>query len=121
MAVPVHLLIVDDHAQVRLALAQRLSRVPEAVILAAVPDVSSAVPLVRSLHPDVVLYEPKATGHLLTNELGQLLAAGRPVVVWTSWLEGNEAADFLRAGARAVLLKDTNITSLIEKLASIAL
>ncbi len=120
MAMPVHLLIVDDHAQVRLALAERLRRLPEAIILAAVSDVASAVPLVRALRPDVVLYEPKTSGHRLCDDLAPLLAAGCPVVVWTSWLDDDEADSFLRAGARAVLLKDKNIPRLIQRLASIA-
>jgi NarL family two-component system response regulator YdfI len=120
MAMPVHLLIVDEHAQVRLALAERLLRVPQAIVLGAVSDVASAVPLVRNLHPDVVLYEPKTARQRQHDDLAPLLAAGSPVVVWTSWLDDDEAQAFLRAGARDVLLKDTNILALIERLAAIA-
>jgi len=119
MATALHLLIVDEHAQVRLALSERLRRLPGTVVLGAVPDVASAVPLVHTLQPDIVLFEPKSAGHSQQEGLKPLLAAGRPVVVWTSWLGDDDVDTFLRAGARAVLLKDTNIAGLVSRLASI--
>ncbi len=119
MAVPVQLLIVDEHAQVRQAIAQRLRRLPGAIILGAVSDVATAVPLVRTLRPDVVLFEPKTSDGRRRHGLEPLLNAGSPVVVWTSSLEDDEADGYLRAGASAVLLKNTNMPELIRTLASI--
>jgi DNA-binding NarL/FixJ family response regulator len=119
MAMPLRLLIVDGHDRVRAALAQRLQRTPGVVVVGAAAEVSAAVQLSRTVAPDVVLYEPKTIQGNPMVGLQQLLVAGHPVVVWTSLLLHGEADAFLRAGAAAVLLKDTNLTLLLAALAGL--
>ncbi len=112
----VRLIIVDGHAGVRAALAERLRRVPGIVVVGAVAEVPVAARASRELAPDVVIYEPRTTqGNPLASL--RLLALGRPVVVWTTSLRRGEAEALLRAGAASVLLKDTNLTLLLAAVA----
>lgn len=114
------LVIVDGHERARLALAQRLQRIPGARVLAAVGDVRDAARLIEEQAPDLVLYEPRTVREDPLAALQLLRHAGRPVVVWTSSLMPGEAEAFLHAGASAVLLKESNLTHLIEILRRLA-
>lgn len=113
------LVIVDEHTVVRDALVQRLSRCPTVQVLGAVADVTSALPLVASGRPDLVLYEPKSCTHPNTTDFASLVAAGKPIVVWTSSVFEDEVQRYRQAGAAAVLLKDPDIPHLVSTLASV--
>ena len=113
----VRLLIVDQHKGVREAVAQRLDRRADAQVLGAVGSVDRAMQLIAANKPDLVLYEPKGMVKHDPGELTALVAAGSPVVVWTSSLVANEAEMYKSDGAAAVLLKAGSIARLVAALA----
>jgi DNA-binding NarL/FixJ family response regulator len=117
--IAVRLVIVEEHTGVRDALVHRLHRRTDAQVLGAVESVERAVQLIATNKPDLVLYEPKCVAKHNPAGFSALLAAGRPVVVWTSSLLADEAETFTRAGAAAVLLKDCDISHLVATLASV--
>jgi DNA-binding NarL/FixJ family response regulator len=119
MVTPVGLLIVEDHEQVRTALVRRLGRMQEVRVLAAAANARAAVRLIEELRPDVVLCEPRAAGDDPLAGLRRLAAVGAPVVVWTCSLLPGERESFMQAGAAAVLVKDTHLTSLVATLCSL--
>lgn len=114
MRAPLTFLVVDGHAAVRTALVQRLRRAPGVAVLGAAAGPAEAVQLIRRLAPDVVLYDPKTVEGDARSTLRALLAAGSPVVVWTSSLRAGEAEALLRAGASAALLKDRDLSPLLH-------
>ena len=116
---PLRLLLVEGHERVRHAFARRLRRISDARLVGAVADCASAIPQATRLAPDVVLCEPRATGGMAG--LRRLVAAGRPVVVWTSSLTEDEEEHYLRAGVAAVLLKDGDLPALLKSVRSVLL
>ncbi len=91
MVLPV--LIIEAHDQVRGALAQRLRHRPDVMVLAAIVDVPSAVPLLHSLKPDLVLSEPKTGPRHHAVPLRELVETGQPIIVWASSLHRGRRAD----------------------------
>jgi DNA-binding NarL/FixJ family response regulator len=111
---PLTLVIVDGHERARSALVRRLQRMPNVRVLAAVDDVGLAVTLIGELGPDVVLLEPKTVEERSPTAVSRLADTGRPIVVLTSSLVEGEAKNLIKAGASAVLLKDTDFQGLIH-------
>ena len=106
-------LLIEGHERVRAALSDAFGRIQE-LTLVAVSSAASAIPLVSELEPDIVLYEPRADGS--TSMLRHLVAAGRPVVVWTCSLTEGEGQVYLEACVAAVYLKSTNLDLLVTNL-----
>lgn len=99
------LLIVDGHAKVRLALAERLGRMGEVRAVVGAGDLATGVRIANALAPDVVLFDPRTIAGDGATALALLGAGQRPVVVYASSLDTDELGQFTRAGAAAVLLK----------------
>lgn len=112
------LLIVERHAGVRAALAQRLHTLQGVATCDAI-DVDTAVQRISEVMPDAVLYEPKTTDGYQADELHRLVQAGCPVVVLTSSLVDGEAEEFKQAGAAAVVLKGTPFSLLLQTIAAV--
>jgi general secretion pathway protein E len=109
-------LLVDDDAAVRRALAQSLGAVGVKVLQAA--NGEAALAYVRRLHPDVVLTEVAVPG---LDAIGLLAAlAGDPsapvVVVHTEQSDDALDAWLHEAGARAVLRRDMPVDALVARL-----
>ena len=101
------LLIVDGHQGVREALLRRLRHVPGIQAVAAVGSIEPAMRLAQELAPDTVLYDPKTVEGDAVEAIGRLAAGGRCVIVLTSSLSEGEETALARAGAAAILLKDS--------------
>lgn len=110
------LVLVDGHDQIRSALATGLRRFASVRLLAAVGEVESAVPVIETKRPQVVLFEPKTMHRPVQRSLPVLLATACPVVIWTSSLVDGEADMLLRSGATAVLLKEVRLAHLVHGL-----
>jgi DNA-binding NarL/FixJ family response regulator len=110
---PLTLVIVDGHDGARAALAARLQRMPGVRVLAAVGELEIAGQLVGNLLPDAVLLEPRTVHGDPVAALRRLVGTGLPIVIVTSSLVSGEAEAFVRAGASAVLVKDSDLPGLL--------
>lgn len=114
----IRLLIVDDHAEVRQALKQRLDSEPDMTVVGDVAAAEAALEMVRTLSPNVVLIDSKrADGRGL--ELISWIAQsglGSVVVVLTSYPSEWERWAAHRAGAVNYLLKEIDSPLLIERI-----
>lgn len=115
MAALIRVLVVDDHADVRLALRSRLGSAPDLCVVGDVGDVEAALVMEEAFRPDVVLIEPKrADGRGL--ELIHWIARHYPltaVVALTSYPSDWESWTAHRAGVAQYLLKDIGSTDLV--------
>lgn len=114
------LLIVDGHAGVRVALARRLRQAPGIKAAVAVGDLDAAVRLAAQLLPEVIVCDPRTLPAAPADVVRVLAATGAAVVVLTSSLDEGEAAALERAGARAVVLKGSALTTLVESVQTAA-
>ena len=119
MATPITVLLVDGHAGVRAALADRLCHAPGVGAVTATGTLEAAVQLSQEVIPDVVLYDPRTVAGNGADGVRLLGQGGRPVVVLTSSLLEDERAALLRAGAAAVLLKGTAVPALVTAMAAV--
>jgi response regulator RpfG family c-di-GMP phosphodiesterase len=110
------ILLLDGHDGVRSALAARLRHAEGVRAVDAVSELSDALSLASSKPPDAVIYDPHTVEGRADDVIPQLAAGGRPVIVLTSSLVGDEAAALTRAGAAALLLKGSNVSSLLREI-----
>jgi DNA-binding NarL/FixJ family response regulator len=112
MTGPVRVLIADDQDMVRVGLATILDAEPSIDVVGQARDGLEAVDRVRSLRPDVCLFDIRMP-HLDGIEATRLVAGPEvahpvPVIVITTFDQDEYVYDALRAGARGFLLKDAD-------------
>ena len=121
MTSPFRVLIVDDHPEVRHALAVRLGSTPDVAVVGEIADAEEALQQAEALHPDVVVVETKRAdgrGLELVSRLTHNLA-GLKIVVLTSYLSEWEQWAAFRAGALRYLLKDIDTAQLLEQIRAV--
>jgi DNA-binding NarL/FixJ family response regulator len=104
----VRVLLVDDHALVRGALAGLLDAEPDLTVVGAAANGAEAVTLVTADPPDVVLMDlsmPVLDGVEATRQI-LARAPDVQVLVLTTFSDRTRVADALAAGAIGYLLKD---------------
>lgn len=104
------LVIIDDHAIVRIGLRAVLEAYESLSFIGEAADGVSGVEVVRELKPDVVLLDvmlPGKSGYDVCRELAQLPAAPR-VILLTSFMDDHGLQRALAAGASSILLKDAS-------------
>ena len=109
MSSPVRVLIADDDALVRSALAMMLAGTEDIRVVAEVADGAEVASAVDAFHPDVVLMDirmPRMDG-LAATELLCARADAPQVIVLTTFDADDHVLRALRAGASGFLLKDT--------------
>jgi DNA-binding NarL/FixJ family response regulator len=105
---PIRVLLVDDHAVVRMGLRAFLDLLPDIVVVGEASDGSEGVAMARRLTPDVVLMD------LLMPIMDGVTAIGRikaelpetEIVTMTSFIEEEKVTAALEAGASGYVLKD---------------
>jgi len=100
-------LLVDDHAMIRLGLSTLLAGEPDLVVCGEASNGEDALPLVAELEPDLVILDLSLPG-MTGRELLQRLRANHPdvlVLVLSLHDEALEAHEVLRAGARGYVMK----------------
>ena len=112
MTAPVRVLIADDQDMVRVGLATILDAEPTIEVVGQARDGLEAVQQVRSLRPDVCLFDirmPNLDGIEATRQVaGPQVEDPVPVIVITTFDQDEYVYDALRAGARGFLLKDAD-------------
>ena len=105
---PIRVLIVDDHAVVRMGLKMFFDHQPDIEVVGEAADGSEGVAMARRLEPDVVLMD------LLMPNMDGVTAIGRikaerpetEIVTMTSFIEEEKVTAALEAGASGYVLKD---------------
>ena len=112
MTTPVRLLIADDQDMVRVGLATILDAEPSIEVVGQARDGGEAVDLVRTLQPDVCIFDirmPVLDGIEATRQVaGPDVDEPVPVIVITTFDQDEYVYDALRAGAKGFLLKDAD-------------
>jgi DNA-binding NarL/FixJ family response regulator len=107
MHTPVNILIVDDHALVRAALAERLAREPGFCVLPSAADADTARQLIACHQPDVILMDIDLAGSESLAVTGELLGNGCPArIIFVTGLIYDRYIDFaLERGVRGFVSK----------------
>ncbi|NJC70046.1 response regulator transcription factor [Planosporangium thailandense] len=118
----IRVVLVDDEAMVRVGLRMVLTAEPDIEVVGEAPDGASAVDVVASTRPDVVLMDIRMP-HVDGIEGARRVLAGHPdvrVVVLTTFDEDDYVEAALRAGVSGFLLKVSPPEQLIEAVRTVA-
>ncbi|MBV9880743.1 MAG: response regulator transcription factor [Gemmatirosa sp.] len=118
----VRVLLVDDHAVVRLGLRTLLAAAPDVDVVGEASDGAEALALVERLRPDVVVMDLSMAGMdgaAATRELTRRGATAR-VLVLTMHEEEDYLVPLLEAGARGYVVKSAVSTELLEAVRTVA-
>ncbi|MEW2585994.1 response regulator transcription factor [Streptomyces virginiae] len=113
---PLRIVLCDDERMVRTALRVILEAEADLEVVGEAATGAEAVPLVRSLAPDVVLMDvrmPEIDGIRATEQILSTMAAPPRIVVVTTFENDAHVYDALRAGAAGFLLKRADPDELI--------
>jgi DNA-binding NarL/FixJ family response regulator len=112
----IRLLVVDDQAAVRDALAVMLDLDPDIAVVGTAANGEEAVTAVEEHDPQVVLMDlhmPVMGGVEATRRI-QAARPGLPVVVLTTFEDDESILAALRAGARGYLTKDADRAKIVQ-------
>ncbi|WP_309650661.1 response regulator transcription factor [Nocardioides sp.] len=106
---PIRVVLVDDHAVIRLGMGQLLAATDDIVVVGEASDGAEAIEVAERTRPDVVLMDlqmpgmdgVKATRHIVSAKLADVL-------VLTSFSDSERIFGALDAGAVGYLLKDAD-------------
>ena len=115
-SVPVRILIVDDHAMVRIGLRLLLEEEGDFQVVGEAGDVEGALARARADAPDVVLLDLNMPGRASLPAIPELLEAapGSAVVVMTQHDEPEFARVALSGGASGFVLKEAAHSELVD-------
>jgi DNA-binding NarL/FixJ family response regulator len=116
----IRVLIVDDHSMVRAGLLQLLSSQPDIVVVGTAANGREAVEMAKLDPPDVVLMDlvmPGMDGLAATTALVRLFPR-LPIIVLSTFQDGDRVKQALAAGAVGYLLKDVEPEVLVAGIRS---
>ena len=111
----IRILIVDDHALVRIGLASLLKTHPDLEIAGEAEDGESAVNLAAALKPDVIIMDYMMSGidgAEATKRILEVLPQTK-IIILTSYIMAYGIAKAIRSGATSALMKNGNTQTLI--------
>ncbi len=121
MAEKITVLIVDDHQVVRQGLRTFLELHAEIDVVGEADDGATAVEMVRTLKPDIVLMDlvmPHLDGVAATRQC-RTVNPSTQVIVLTSFAEDDKVFPAIQAGASSYLLKDVSPDNLVEAIIAV--
>ena len=113
---PLHILLADDHAVVRIGLASLLEAERDMVVVGQAKNGEEAVQIARTEKPDVVVMDlmmPRMNGVDATAALSAECPTAK-VIVLTSYGAADDVAHALEAGAAGALMKTAEDGTLVE-------
>jgi len=116
------ILLVDDHAVMRLGLAALLRTQKDLDVIGDVGDGQSALDFARSAHPDVIIMDlmmPGIGGVETTRRLLELDPAFR-ILILTTFGNSDDLAHALETGAKGALLKTADLPDLVAAIQTVA-
>jgi DNA-binding NarL/FixJ family response regulator len=119
---PIHVLIVDDQALVRMGLRMVLQSDDGITVVGEAADGDTAMSMTRALHPDVVLLDiqmPGMNGLEATAHLTAELPDSK-VLIMTTFDRDDYVYSALRSGASGFLLKDADPPTMIAAVRAVA-
>jgi two-component system response regulator DevR len=124
-AVPVRIMLVDDHAIVRQGLRSILGRESDLEVVAEASTAPEALVVVRHARPQIVLLDLKLSTSSDAEglELCAQLVAEHPevrVLVLTTFLDEQLVLTAIRLGAKGYVVKDVDTTGLIRAIRDVA-
>jgi len=116
------ILLVDDHAIVRLGLMTLINDQPEMEVVGEAGSAAEAVRAVERLHPDVVLMDIRMPGEGGIEATRQITARfpKTKVVMLTSFADDELVVRAIRAGAVGYVLKQVGNEELLRAIAAAA-
>jgi DNA-binding NarL/FixJ family response regulator len=114
-AAPIRVLIVDDHAVLRQALRYLLSSQPGVDVIGDASNGREAIEMAERLQPDVVLMDavmPGLNGIEATRQIRRRLPKTK-VLVLTGYMEDEQIAGALKAGASGYVVKKSDLDELL--------
>ncbi len=115
---PLRLLLVDDHAVVRMGLRYVLEDVPNIALVGEASTADGAVAQCQSLLPDVVVMDIRMPGRSGIDACREITTRwpAVAVIMLTSFAEDELIVEAIRAGASGYILKDVSPVELIKQL-----
>jgi DNA-binding NarL/FixJ family response regulator len=106
----IRVLLVDDHAVVRMGLRAFFDLQPDIEVVGEAADGSEGVAMARRLEPDVVLMDLMMPNMDGVTAIGRIKAErpGTEIVTMTSFIEESKVTAALEAGATGYVLKDAD-------------
>jgi NarL family two-component system response regulator LiaR len=117
----IKILIVDDHAIVRMGLASTLETHPDLTIVGEADDGNAALKKVAELLPDLVLMDlmmPGIDGAKATAEIHRNFPCVK-ILILTTYGTANGIAHALEAGASGAVMKNIECSELAEVIRSV--
>ena len=116
----ISVLLVDDQAQIREAIAALLARERDMQVVGQAQSGGEAVSAARALEPTVVLMDAEMPGGIDGIEATKLIHEASPAsrVIGFSMHDGRTAEDFIQAGAYSFLSKSVKVQVLITTIRS---
>ena len=119
---PITVLLVDDHAVMRMGLVSLLRTCPELAVTGEAGDGESGLRTALEARPDVIIADlmmPGMDGITFTRELLARWPQAK-VLILTTFGSSDALAHALQAGARGVVLKSADLAELRQAIAAVA-
>ena len=122
MSVPIRVVLADDHRVVREGVRDRLAAQPDIDVVGEAADGVSALEMIRSARPDVVVLDVEMPG-LTGVEVAQAVrdeALGARVLVLSGYDDAEYVGALLDAGASGYLTKDESLSQIVAAVRGVA-
>jgi DNA-binding NarL/FixJ family response regulator len=118
----VTVVVVDGNPGARQGLIRRLRQMPGISVVGEAGDPDEALRVVRDGRPDVVVTDLRRIDPNAAEFLGRMAATAPQagIVILTAYLTEGERSNLMRAGARAILLKEIDSGTLVWTIRTVA-